>query len=80
MARKVCNTVSAERLREVLEYSPYTGLFYWRVAVARQTRIGDVVTGYSGPGRSRVMIDGVRYLAHRLAWFYMDARVAQVRD
>jgi hypothetical protein len=61
--------VTAERLRELLEYAPETGLFYWRMA--RGSNPSGRVAGSIGPGGYQtICIDGVKHYAHRLAWLY----------
>ena len=67
--------LTAARLRETLHYDPLTGIFTRKVRTAQRHQVGDradfVVTGNSLKGYHRVTIDSVRYLAHRLAWFYV---------
>jgi hypothetical protein len=61
--------ITAERLREVLDYDPLTGRFTWRVT-SRRTRAGQIAGRYN-QGYWKIGIDGKLYLAHRLAWLYM---------
>lgn len=64
------DSLTAERLREVLHYDPTTGLFTWRIARKKCT-VG-AIAGSSQPGRYvTIKIDYVRHYAHRLAWLYM---------
>ena len=59
--------ITHQRLVEVLHYDPETGAVSWR----DQTRGRRAVVGCKRPdGRSRVVIDGVRYVVSRLCWFY----------
>ena len=64
---------SVERLRELLNYDPKTGVFTWRVDrrngnVIRK-KAGDVAGCKRGKtGYEIIGIDGKLYLAHRLAW------------
>lgn len=61
--------LTPERLRELLHYEPEVGVFSWK-APRRGVRPGR--TGNVRPdGYIRIGIDGVNYLAHRLAWLYM---------
>jgi len=63
--------LTQERLKEVLSYSPDSGVFVWiknRFGVI----VGRVAGNVSGNrGYRRIKIDGRLYLAHRLAWLYM---------
>ena len=63
--------LTAERLREVLNYNPETGVFTWRTTTNRKIRIGDIA-GTDSHGYVAIRIDGRRYLAHRLAWLWMN--------
>lgn len=67
--------LTAQRLRELLHYEPDTGIFTRKVRTAQRHQVGDradfVVTSGGTKGYHRVTVDSVRYLAHRLAWFYV---------
>lgn len=60
-----------ERLREVLEYNPETGVFTWIKSLGNRTKMGEVAGSAKGGNYGRIQIDGVRYLSHRLAWLYV---------
>lgn len=66
-------SLTLDRLRELLHYDPQTGLFTWRVERKGTRGRGSIAGKYIGrDGEYRaVTIDGVAYLAHRLAWFYV---------
>jgi hypothetical protein len=71
-SRSLRSDLTAERLREVLEYDPLTGVFRWRVARGAPVggRVG-VVAGSKHPrGYRYVCIDGVSHKEHRLVWLY----------
>lgn len=65
-------TLSANRLRELLNYAPATGIFRWRGGK------GGVKGKVAGSVRSRgpiiIRIDGKLYRANRLAWLYMTGK------
>jgi hypothetical protein len=64
------NTITNERLHELLNYDPETGVFTRKVRTANCIHIGDVA-GYKRPsGYISIWIDGRSHLAHRLAWQY----------
>lgn len=59
--------LSADRLRELLQYNPDTGHF--------TNRSGRQV-GFLVPPKNymRILVDGRQWLAHRLAWLYVHGR------
>jgi hypothetical protein len=61
-----------ERLRELLNYDPETGVFTRRVSRRGGGPAGSVAGLLSDRWRyNTVVIDNKRYAAHRLAWLYM---------
>ena len=65
------DSVSADRLRELLYYNPETGVFTWRIRPNRAIREGSVAGYLRKDGFRHVGIEGTSYLAHRLAWLYV---------
>jgi hypothetical protein len=60
------------RLRELLDYDPETGVFRWRCHRGGRARAGDIAGAVNSGGYRFIRIKGEgRYLAHRLAWFYV---------
>lgn len=62
--------LTRQRLCEVLDYDPATGVFTWR------EKRGNCSEGYEAgcveeSGYRRIRIDRVPYYAHRLAWLYV---------
>lgn len=65
-------SLTAERLREVLDYDPETGVFRWRKLRHRPAKdVGSIAGCPKGDGYWVIMVDRRRYRAHRLAWLYM---------
>jgi len=67
------DNVTHERLLEVIQYNPEDGTFF------RKTRVGGMKPGeHAGcirnHGYRAIDVDGKRYLAHRLAWFYVHKK------
>ena len=65
--------ITQERLKEVLFYSPRTGLFRWRISL-RHGCINKIAGSRRRDGYICIRIDKRRYYAHRLAWFYMTGK------
>jgi hypothetical protein len=61
---------TTEELRELLDYDPETGLFTWKVQTGSRALVGDVAGGLNSESYRQIMIKGVYYKAHRLAWYY----------
>lgn len=62
--------LTRERLLELVDYNPTTGVFTTRVPRGNLT-VGDVMGWDSGKGYQRVLIDGERHMLHNLAFLYM---------
>ena len=65
--------LTQERLKELLNYDPDTGIFTWRV-YKRNVSPGDVAGGINKNtgGYIQIGIDHVRYYGHRLAWLWCN--------
>jgi hypothetical protein len=66
--------LTIDRLRAVLFYDPATGLFTWLASLSPRWPVGSVAGSVTGEGYVRISIDGERFSAHRLAWFYFHER------
>jgi hypothetical protein len=67
-------TLTVERLREVLDYNPDTGVFLRRLGNGRGMKAGDIAGWVDSAGYRRICVDGRIYSAHRLAWLYVHDR------
>ena len=63
--------LTAERLKEVLNYEPDTGVFTWLHKTGSKSSGSVAGTPHKNGYCIRIMIDRKCYRAHRLAWLYM---------
>ena len=64
--------ITQAELKEVLRYDPDTGHFKWISGDPQFYRVGLVAGGLTGHGYILIRINYKGYLAHRLAWFYVN--------
>lgn len=62
--------LSHDYLTEVLDYNAETGKFVWKKPASHQMHPGDEAGTQNASGYVFICVGGVRYKAHRLAWFY----------
>ncbi len=63
--------ITQNELKELLEYTPDSGVFvYKKNSSNRKIRAGQIA-GWKDAGYLRIQINGKGYKAHRLAWLYM---------
>lgn len=63
--------LTQERLKEILNYDPETGIFFWKTSVGKKIKAGDIAGCITRYSRMQICIFGKRYLSHRLAWLYV---------
>ena len=71
--------LTADQLTELLDYSPDSGLFVWRVNMAKNKTAGQIAGCLCSGGYIGIRIDGRRYMAHRLAWLWMTGAWPKVQ-
>jgi hypothetical protein len=64
------HNLDLDRLQEVLDYNPETGVFTWLVRLSPKGNPGEPAGTINKNGYRRIGIDRKQYLAHQLAWFY----------
>ena len=65
------STLTAERLRHLLDYSPASGVFTWRISPSPRVKPGDTAGTLNERGYLRIKIAGKHIPAHRLAFLWM---------
>jgi hypothetical protein len=69
------NKLTQEKLREVLNYEPTTGIFKWKISSNRLIKTGDIAGCVNNKsGYWQIKINRKIYPAHRLAIFYMTGK------
>ncbi len=64
--------LTQSELKRQLHYDPLTGIFTWINSNSLRVRTGDTAGCSRKDGYIRIKINGKNYLAHRLAWLYME--------
>lgn len=62
--------LTASQVREILNYDKESGIFTWKVNIARSKKAGQIAGSFSTNGYVVITIKGKTYKAHRLAWLY----------
>jgi hypothetical protein len=64
-------TLTQERLKELLHYDPETGVFRWRFSNGKWVKPWDVAGWIHKTGYAIIRVGGKQHKAHRLAWLYV---------
>jgi len=65
-------SLTQQRLKEVLDYDPETGVFIWKASTSGREVVGSVAGAPNWAGYWRIGMDSHRYKAHRLAFLWME--------
>jgi hypothetical protein len=68
---KAINDLTAERVREALDYDPRTGILRWKIKPAARVTIGDIAGGKNGQGYLAFHFEGKHRQAHRIVWLHV---------
>lgn len=63
--------ITQEKLKQRLHYNLETGVFIWIINIMF-VKIGDIAGSINTNGHRQIMIDEKNYLAHNLAWLYVN--------
>lgn len=63
--------LTQDRLKELLDYNPETGLFSWRTDRNQNVKTGDIAGTLQNKGYIHIHVNSKKYVAHRLAWLYI---------
>jgi hypothetical protein len=69
MSMKINDKATAERVREVFQYDPETGIFRWLIN-RYPRKAGDIAGALTFGGYWRIAIDRTSYPAGRVAWLH----------
>lgn len=67
--------LTAERLREVLEYKPETGEFIRRTKTGKKGNVGSAVGWKIADGRWMISVDGIKMRRSVAAWLYVNGAI-----
>lgn len=66
--------LTQKRLKQVLYYSPATGVFTRLIRTTNRVKVGDIAGSPSNDGYIQIMVDGRLFKASRLAFLYMTGK------
>lgn len=71
--------ITQERLKELLDYNPETGVFTRLISVGGQ-KVGSIAGTLRKDGYMQIRADGNRYYAHQLAFLFMEGYLPEIVD
>ena len=69
--KRIHKLPSLDRVRDVLDYDPATGIFRWKKRLTNRVRVGEEAGSLMAIGYVNITIDGCHCYGHRLAWIYV---------
>lgn len=70
----VSNALTQERLKDVLNYDPATGVWTWNKCLSPRVKAGSIAGRTDRDGYRDIGIDGRKYRCCRLAFLYMTGK------
>lgn len=64
--------LNSSEVHGLLDYAPDTGVFRWKVSRGGKAKHGTIAGSFDSKGYSQIKINGSLYLAHRIAWLYVN--------
>lgn len=68
----MADLITQKQLKQLLSYDPETGDLHWVSPTANRVHVGMIAGATGTDGSIRIMLFRKYYLAHRLAWLYMN--------
>lgn len=65
-------------LKRQLNYDPNTGYFSWKINKKGPAKEGSIAGARHRSGYLSIRLNGIDYLAHRLAWFYFYGEIGDL--
>lgn len=72
--------ITQSELKELLDYNQDTGIFTWKKRTSNRIKIGSVAGNLHCRGYIELKVNGIRCLAHRLAWLYEHGELPKLID
>lgn len=71
--------LTQDYLKSILDYNPETGIFTWKIS-SGSTKPGNIAGYNRNDGYILIRANNKSYLAHRLAWFYINGKFPNIID